>query len=294
MPKGPPQIPGLTAERLASCGQGLYAVVATVRPQTAEQWLDELQRKNRKISPNVVSRYARAMSSGDWRVNGEAIVFSDKGMLMNGQHRLTACVASREPLKVLIVVGVPDTDEMMATFDGGSVRTGGQVLGMASYHNPNVLSSMADIVYKYENNIQLTAKIDSVARLHTVERHPDMTKYTGVKQQVARAFANFPGSLYCGLHYLFTRVNEKKAEEFTNQFLTGYGLQKGQPVAALRTAAIRSSQGRSRMAHTLWYQLVIKVWNTEQEGGQILQGLRAGPREPKHPDIFGLPRGPIN
>lgn len=294
MPRGLPQIPGLNAERMASCGQGLYATVATVRPQTAEQWLDELQRKNRRISGNVVSRYARTMSEGDWRVNGEAIVFSDKGMLMNGQHRLSACVASREPLKVLVVVGVPDTDEMMATFDGGLVRTGGQILGMASYHNPNVLSAMADIVYKYENNVALTAKIDSVARLHTVERHPDMSKYTGTKQQITRAFANFPGSLYSGLHYLFTRADEKKAEEFTNQFLTGYGLGRGQPVAALRTAAIRSSQGRSRMAHTLWYQLIIKAWNTEQEGGQILQGLRAGPREPKQPDIVGLPRGPIN
>jgi len=293
MPKGLPQIPGLAVERLASCGQGLYATVATVRPQTAEQWLDELQRRNRRVSGSVVTRYARTMAAGDWRVNGEAIVFSDKGMLMNGQHRLSACVASREPLKVLIVVGVPDTDEMMATYDGGLVRTGGQVLGLASYHNPNVLSAMADVVYKYEQNLPLTARVDSVARLHTVEHHPDMSQYTGIKQQVTRAFGNFPGSLYAGLHYLFSRVDKKKADEFTNQFLTGYGLKRGQPVAALRTAAIRSSQGRGRMAHTLWYQLVIKAWNTEWKGEQILQGLRIGPREPKQPDIAGLPRSPL-
>lgn len=292
-PRGLPQIPGLNLDRLASCGQGLYATVATVRPQVAEQWLEERQRRNRRIAGNVVNRYVRAMAAGDWRVNGEAIVFSDKGLLMNGQHRLTACVASREPLKVLVVVGVADSDDMMATFDGGLVRTGGQILGMANYHNPNILSAMADIVYKYENSIPLPAKIDSVARLHTVERHPDMVKYTGVKQQVARSFTNFPGSLYSGLHYLFTRVDEKKAQEFTNALLTGYGLIKGQPVAALRTTALRYSQGRSRMAPTLWYQLVIKVWNTEWEGKQILQGLRVNQKDHRQPEIIGLPRAPM-
>lgn len=86
-----------------------------MRPSVAKQWLDEHQRKNRNVSGNVVSRYARTMEGGDWLLNGEAIVFSTNGTMMNGQHRLNACIASREPLKILVVVGVPDTDEMMAT-----------------------------------------------------------------------------------------------------------------------------------------------------------------------------------
>lgn len=61
------------------------------------------------------------------------------------------------------------------------MRTGGQVLGLASYRNPNVLSAMADVLYKYKQDLALSTKVDSVARLHTVQRHPEMAQYTGIK-----------------------------------------------------------------------------------------------------------------
>lgn len=50
--------------------------------------------RNRRLSPSVVSQYARDMSQGLWEANGVPLVFDRDIRLRDGQHRLSACVIS--------------------------------------------------------------------------------------------------------------------------------------------------------------------------------------------------------
>jgi hypothetical protein len=254
----------------------------------ASAWL-EGQRDNRKISPNVVARYARVMGSGDWLLNGEDIVFSKRGRLMNGQHRLTACIESGAPFKALIVVGVEDSDKLMASFDGGWVRSGAQVLQMAGYTSTAILSAMADLVFKYENGIRANQSIDALTRLQVVVANPDMIEHTYVAHKAAQVFRHFPSSAFAGLAYLFNKASEKDAQVFLERFIEGTGLEVGMPVAALRKTAERAAQDRGTVPTGHWIQLIIKAWNATQAGEEI-KTLKMTPSLPSFLDIAGLPR----
>lgn len=68
--------------------------VMTITPEIAKEWLEKNYDGNRKIKEDVVKSYARQMSNGMWTDSNDAICFSKDGVLLNGQHRLNACVHS--------------------------------------------------------------------------------------------------------------------------------------------------------------------------------------------------------
>jgi hypothetical protein len=82
-------------------------VVMNVSPQQASIWLQSNQH-NRPINEATVAFYAKEMLAGKWRLMGQAIIFSKSGKLLNGQHRLMACVRSGKIIPASVVF---DMDE---------------------------------------------------------------------------------------------------------------------------------------------------------------------------------------
>ena len=82
-----------------------------VTPDMAVKWLDETNTNNRQVREDHVSRLAADMLTGKWQGrNGEAIRFDTTGRLVDGQHRLWACVQSETPFETLLIKDVdPDT-----------------------------------------------------------------------------------------------------------------------------------------------------------------------------------------
>ena len=66
--------------------------IRTIDPVMAKELLAG-QRKNRNLSPFAVSRYKEFMIKNQWSMNGEPIIFGGN-KLIDGQHRLSACVSS--------------------------------------------------------------------------------------------------------------------------------------------------------------------------------------------------------
>jgi hypothetical protein len=87
----------------------MYSKFTTVTPKEAVLWLDTKNARNRPISKSTVERYTQEMAAGHWVSNGQPLIFSVSGQLINGQHRLKACVASGKQFDTLIVWGVDDS-----------------------------------------------------------------------------------------------------------------------------------------------------------------------------------------
>ena len=66
---------------------------STITPEYAKELLD-YNKKNRSLSKATVDRYAEDMRKDNWQQNGEAIKIDWDGNLIDGQHRLAACVKS--------------------------------------------------------------------------------------------------------------------------------------------------------------------------------------------------------
>lgn len=94
--------------------------VEDVTPTIAARWM-ELNDVNRRIRPKVVSMYANDMAHGAWELKPIAICFDEQNKLGNGQHTLSAIIASGKPQKILVARNC--TREQIAAMDVGLRRS---------------------------------------------------------------------------------------------------------------------------------------------------------------------------
>ena len=94
-------------------------ILETITPQLAEQML-KCNALNRNLSKRTVEAYASDMKAGRWYLNGEPIVFNDEGILVNGQHILSAVVLANMSVQFAVVRGVTKEDSQV--YDVGKNR----------------------------------------------------------------------------------------------------------------------------------------------------------------------------
>lgn len=88
--------------------QWKYAI-EIVTPSRASDILARCNWGNRPLRPGVVAKYVKIIESGNWRLSPEAIVISDTGRLLNGQHRLSAVAKSNASVNFLFIYGPNET-----------------------------------------------------------------------------------------------------------------------------------------------------------------------------------------
>jgi len=96
-----------------------------VTPEMAREFLTH-NVSNRRLDRHTVALYSRMLSSGLFRLSNDAICFDLHGTLLNGQHRLTACVETGIPFPCLVARGVPT--ESYVIMDNGKNRSASDVL----------------------------------------------------------------------------------------------------------------------------------------------------------------------
>lgn len=112
--------------------------VRTITPEEALELL-KFNTRNRPMKKNVVMDYARQMKDGLWKTNGEPIIISDGNVILDGQHRLAACVKSNTPITTIITTGVDAS--VFDTIDTGIIRTGGDILSIGGVKDANHISA---------------------------------------------------------------------------------------------------------------------------------------------------------
>ena len=95
--------------------------IETITPEVANEYLHSNVRCNRSVHSKVVSKYARDMKSGNFRITHQGIAFDSDGMLIDGQHRLMACVSSGTPFMSLVTRNIPK--DVMVFVDRGASRS---------------------------------------------------------------------------------------------------------------------------------------------------------------------------
>lgn len=100
--------------------EGMILTVELVTPEMAADWLLR-NVSNRSTRSRVIKLYERAQRSGAWYPKPVAVCFLADGTLGNGQHTLSAIVASGIPQKLLICRNTPP--ESIAVMDVGLRRT---------------------------------------------------------------------------------------------------------------------------------------------------------------------------
>lgn len=224
--------------------------VKTLSPQDAEQLL-ELNTHNRHLRPSHVQWLARQMRSGDWKLNGESIKIGrtpdGTDMLLDGQHRLEACVVAGVPFTTLLVTGLPaDTQD---TVDRGSARTLADVLTLDGYTNASALAALASAMlyteshglpelWQYRQNnlnpMEIRRFIDRTEGIRDLVMWGDSLKR---KTRGMRLLHPICGTL----RYHTDRLDEQASETFWKGLTDGVGLEEGSPILAARNLLVAMS-----------------------------------------------------
>jgi len=124
--------------------------ILTITPSLARDMLKKNTGNFRKLDNNRVSNYAQQIADGEWHLNGESIKFSSAGVLLDGQHRLSAVIRADKPIECVVVWGV----ECSAVYiDRGKPRSVSQWVSHSGIKSANAVVATARRIVAYEKGI---------------------------------------------------------------------------------------------------------------------------------------------
>ena len=255
----------------------IVAEISTISPHMAQVLLGRNQ-INRKMRASTVHRYADTIKEGRWRLNGEAIVVSEDGSLLDGQHRLSAVVEASTPIRSILVTGVDAST--FDTLDTGIVRTVADVIGITGAEKSNYLASGARALYilrKTGSTSAVRIGWDSQVAMEFIAHNPDLKE--AVEYVTARKWKGMmtPGWLIA-LYVEFLRKDALSVADFFEVLSTGYAPTRDHPVLALRERLLEeASRNSGNAVKKLTVRdrvgLCIKAWNKLRGEGDASKKL---------------------
>jgi hypothetical protein len=244
--------------------------IVTITPDMALEILDGHENW-RKLRPSRVIQYAASMSRGEWSLTGEAIKFDSDGNLLDGQHRLAACMEAEVPFTTLVVRGVPE--ESVEYMDNVLVRTETDTLSNRGITSASSLKAIAKRILMWKTNsfgnthrmAELTHKqvVDFVIANEEELRHclriaNRMKNSSGINPTMAASFAFMAGE-----------QSKVERDLFCEMFASGAGLEDGSPVLAMRQWVTNRVFKKMKISDEEIARVLTKAWNHFREGNTV-------------------------
>jgi len=265
---------------LMDIAESISVRLERVTPKTAKEMLKR-NRGNRPVNARNVFVLKQGLVAGAFEFNGEPVILDESDNILDGQHRLIACVESGVSFVTLVVRGV--SRETFDTIDTGRMRTGGDTFGVLGETCSNRLAAAVNMMARF------IAAGDFAS--HGAVRCPNrllkkiLDVHPGLRDSVAamancRMYSNQYGVV---LHYLFSTVSFDAGVSFA-EVLTHGDSDTGRPFMVLRESLIRTPfNPNTRIPYVA---KTIKAFNAEMTGERP-KLLRMFDRE-AFPTIHGL------
>lgn len=251
-------------ERIAKGKKEPHAEVVTLTPVLAFLLLQR-NSNNRNIRRMNSEFIRNDIISDRWQFNGESIVISDTGILLDGQHRCDAVVQTGTSIRVSLVFGA--LEEARFTIDIGSPKSAANFLHMKGFTDTNNMAATIAQIIQYQKSGDIshgfrrptkTEIINAVSELKGLQASIDIV--SGAKALGARSCLAF-------CHYIFKKkAGAVAADEFILKLIDGDGLRKGDPIYYCRERLI-AMKGSIRPSDRIG--LLFKAWNHWRLGDTI-------------------------
>lgn len=220
---------------------------------------------NRPHSEKAVDRYVTGIQRG-WKYTGEPLIFSGSGRLLNGQHRLMACMKANTSFPCLVVFGIEEDAFMF--MDVGTKRQAGHIFSIENVMNANWAAATARLLYSYSNRPSWDGRaldIENDLLLDFYSRHEDIQR----SHTIARQLYNeglLPMMRWGGfLHYICAQKHRAEADEFFGTLATGIGIKNtNDTMYLLRRRLSKAAKEKNPLekgAPAYLGAYIIKTWN---------------------------------
>lgn len=253
---------------LPECGE-IITTVETITPEIAAAWLAQPANRNRPISRDVVRRYAAMMTAGEWKLDGAPIRFSADGRLLDGQHRLSACVLAGVSFRSVVMMGVDPA--AFTVMDTGRRRGGSDALAITGEVDTTTLAAAIRAVLAYEAGLLFTssggrgasAMYSNQQVLDAVAAHPRIRESLPYGRLCGHLMSR---SRAAAAHYLTSKHDALAADRFFNTLASGLNMSETEPVYALRKRLeIDRVKRVGRMGEAQISELVARAWNATRQ-----------------------------
>jgi hypothetical protein len=260
---------------------GPYHRLVLVTPELAEYWLD-MNLHNRKVYFGVVREYTTAMKEGRWEFDGDSIQFSKQGILLNGQHRLMAQVASGTTLVQSVWYNL---DERIQTvMDTGRKRSFADILELEGEKDAAHLAALTSMLYYYEKgsrgqNLTNFSNWSGNRAQHTqllefFQENASEIRNCLPAAKAAHRSAYAPIRVTAFANLLFRRLDAYEADVFMKALTSGVGLEYESPILLLRQRLVNDYGGKVKVSKPqswIVLALIFKAWNYWRDGESIKQ-----------------------
>lgn len=239
--------------------------VVKFTPEMASDLLDQHSHENnRTLRQRNIQIFADDMRAGKWELNGETVIIGSDNKVLDGHHRLWACMIAETPFETCVIRNVdPDT---FTTIDTGARRTGADVVHITSenkkYHR--VIAHATVMILRYESGKVMARKPilpRDIAGYYN--SHPDLETWAeAASKGPTKPFA----AAVAAVASLASVKYRARAAEFVDALTSGAALDKGSPVLALRNRLLTRDQ---RLSPEERFALVTLGWNAFVEGRSL-------------------------
>lgn len=277
--------------------------IDAIGPQEAAILLKQ-NTNNRKLVTRGVREYAAAMERGDWLFDGAPVRISPEGVVLDGQHRLSAIIESGTTQKMLVIRGVsPDAQLVM---DTGRKRTLADALTLRGEKDAALLAATITLDWRWSHGLrgkrlfsagEITEENaeallpQSAQLLAHLENTPDIRDSIKPAQVLNRQVPIAP-RVATLLHIVTTRIDQEDSDYFFEKLASGSNLEETDSILVLRNRLLDASHERRTRGASLDISTTLaycfKSWNVYRDGGIMKRLLfkQGG----ANPDKFPEPR----
>lgn len=224
--------------------------------------------RNRTVSIDTVSKYARDMREGDWLWTGEPIQIDHDGYVRNGQHRLLAIIESGTTQDFVVIRNLDPRAQLV--IDVGRTRTIGNQMHMAGVASANHITAIANVLIRWRIGRMLNTNQATVMEIRNmIEREPTIVQGLAATHRIRRNVRNAPQAALGAAFVEAGHIDVEARDQFYELLTTGANLEAGNPVLVLRNRLQGqvAMQVRFRRAGQLWQ--IIHCWNLWRQGKSV-------------------------
>lgn len=251
----------------------MKADFVTMTPAKAKELLAK-NTHNRPANKKHVNGLAKDMLAGRWKPNGDTIRVGN-GRLIDGQHRLIACVQSGVSFETLLVTGIEN--DVFDTIDTGKRRGGADTLAVHGRKNYTLLAAAVVIVELYYSG-RAGLRLTYGGGATNADYLEWVKKYVGLVDSVehcsTRTTRLVQPSIMSACHYIFSKIDPALADDFIERLSTGENVTKDSPMSKLRERLLQNYTSLKKMDRAHIFTMIVRAWNHERSG-KNLKRLRA-------------------
>lgn len=247
----------------------IEARVITVSPELAAEWLTRNER-NRTLNLNAVTQFAADMDGGRWHFTGQPIIFNKDGVLIDGQHRLSAQVKAGATVDWLVVGGA---DRRALNYvDIGRPRSVADQLNIGGHTFSNAVAAAARLELVYSGVTNPTKpQVRAFAEAHFGE----LAHAGGIGRGIAQIIRG-SSAAYAVAYFRLAKIDADLADRFFDKLRSGADLAETSPILIARSVIAKTgtARGYTDRQRVLFIDYLFRAWNL-WIGGRRVKAFKA-------------------